>query len=175
MTRAVPAAELPAVMIAANAKLKVKGQKSERWIEAKDFFTGVFSTALQPDELLIEIVIPPMPPRTGWAFQEVARRHGDYALAGVACTLTLDAKDVCTSARIVLLGLSGQPVDARNAAKYLIHVEPNADAIRAASEAIDAEIDPSTDIHASTDFRRHLAKTLTQRALEQAINRAKES
>ncbi|MBI5029966.1 MAG: xanthine dehydrogenase family protein subunit M [Chloroflexi bacterium] len=175
LAHADPAAELPAVMIALDAKFKLSSQKIERWFDARDFFTGLFSTTLTPNELLSEIVLPPMPPHTGWAFQEMARRHGDFALAGVACIVTLDARGVCNDARIVLLGLSGQPVDARNAAKQLIGVEPSADAIRAASQTIDAEIDPSADIHASAEFRRHLAKTLTQRALQQAVARAKES
>ena len=175
LAHADPAAELPAVMIATNAKIKVKNKKQERWVDAENFFTGLFSTTLQPDELLVEILLPPMSPRTGWAFQEVARRHGDFALAGVACAVTLNARDVCTQARIVLLGVSAEPVDARDAAKQLIGVEPNANAIRAASEAVALAIDPSSDIHASADFRRQLAKTLTQRALQHAVVRAKES
>jgi len=175
LAHADPAAELPAVMIALDAKFKLSSRSAERWFEARDFFTGLFSTVLAPNELLSEIVLPPMPPRTGWAFREVARRHGDFALAGVACTITLDARNVCANARIVLLGLSGQPVDARNAAKLLIGVEPTIDAIRAASESVNGSIDPSSDIHASADFRRQLAKTLTQRALVQAVKRAKES
>jgi CO/xanthine dehydrogenase FAD-binding subunit len=173
LAHADPAAELPAVAIATNARLKIKNAKRERWVDASDFFIGLFSTVLEPDELLTEIVLPPMPPRTGWAFLKVARRHGDYALAGVACLVTLDDNGACVNARIVLLGLSGQPVDARGAAQQLIGTMPSAEAMRAASEAIDAEIDPSTDIHASADFRRHLAKTLTRRALESAANRAK--
>lgn len=173
LAHADPAAELPAVAIAIDAKLKIKNAKRERWVDASDFFIGLFSTVLEPDELLTEIVLPPMPARTGWAFQEVARRHGDYALAGVASLVTLAANGACAKARIVLLGLSGQPVDARGAAQQLVGAVPNAEAIRAASQAIDAEIDPSTDIHASADFRRHLARTLTRRSLETAVNRAK--
>ncbi len=167
-----PAAELPAVAIATNAKLKVKNQKRERWIEARDFFTGLFSTVLEPDELLVEIAVPTMPPRTGYAFQEMSRRHGDFALAGVACTLTLDERGVCREARIVFLGLGPLPIDARNAAKQIVGAPPNTDTIGAASEAIDVEIDPSDDIHASAKFRRHLAQVLTRRALEIAAARA---
>lgn len=166
-----PAAELPAVAIATNAKFKVKNKKRERWIEARDFFTGLFSTVLEPDELLVEIAVPTMPPRTGYAFQEMSRRHGDFALAGVACTLTLDERGVCREARIVFLGLGPRPIDARNAAKQIVGAQPTPDAIRAAVEAVDSEIDPSADIHASAEFRRHLAQVLTRRALETAVTR----
>ena len=172
LAHADPAAELPAVAIATSAKLKVKSKKSERWVEARDFFTGIFSTALQPDELLVEIVVPATPARTGYAFQEMSRRHGDYALAGVACAVTLDEQGKCADAYVVLIGLGAQPVDARGAAKQIIGVQPDANAIRAAAEAVDAEIDPSGDIHASAEFRRHLAKVLTRRALETAAERA---
>jgi carbon-monoxide dehydrogenase medium subunit len=173
LAHADPAAELPAVALVTSAQLKVKSLKSERWVAAPDFFTGLFSTILEPDELLTEIVIPPMPARTGYAFHEMSRRHGDYALAGVACAVTLDDRGTCADAHIVLIGVDLQPVDARNAAKQIIGAQPNADAIQATAEAVDAEIDPSSDIHASTQFRRHLAKVLTRRALETALDRSK--
>ncbi|MDE3088318.1 MAG: xanthine dehydrogenase family protein subunit M [Chloroflexota bacterium] len=174
LAHADPAAELPAVAIALNAKFKVKSQKRERWADASDFFTGLFSTVLAPEELLTEIILPPLPARAGYAFQEVSRRHGDFALAGVACALTLDSKGACADARIVLLGLGVQPIDARGAAKQIIGAKPNADAIRAVAEAVDAEIDPGSDIHASAEYRRHLAKVLTRRALEKAVERVRD-
>jgi carbon-monoxide dehydrogenase medium subunit len=167
-----PAAELPAVAIALGAHFKIASTQGERTVRAADFFTGLFSTALEPTELLTEIVVPSMPAYTGYAFQEVSRRHGDYALAGVACTLTLDGNGICAGARIVFLGLGAQPIDARGAAKQIIGVKPEADAIRAATEAVDAEIEPGADIHASAGYRRHLAKVLTRRALENAAKRA---
>lgn len=173
LAHADPAAELPAVAIATSAKLKAKSQKQERWIEAKDFFTGLFSTTLEPDEILTEIVIPPMPARTGWAFQETARRHGDFALAGVAAMVSLDEKNKCIGARVVLMSLGDKPIDAQGATKVLVGESPDAKVIGAAAEAIDAEIDPQSDVHASADFRRHLAKVLTRRALETALARAK--
>jgi len=173
LAHADPAAELPAVAMATNAKLKVKSQKQERWIETKDFFTGLFSTTLEPDEILTEIVIPQIAPRTGWAFQETARRHGDFALAGVAAMVTLNEKNECAKARIVLMSLGDKPIDAQNAAKILVGESLDSKSIGAAAEAIDAEIDPQSDIHASAAFRRHLAKVLTRRALETAAGRAK--
>ncbi|MBI3741268.1 MAG: xanthine dehydrogenase family protein subunit M [Chloroflexi bacterium] len=173
LAHADPAAELPAVAMALNAKLKIKSQKSERWEAAGNFFTGLFSTTLQPDELLAEIFIPPMPARTGYAFTEVSRRHGDYALAGVATIVSLNEKNICADARIVLMSVAGQPIDARNAAQNLIGQKLDAKAIDAAANAVDAEIDPASDIHASAEFRRHLARVLTRRALTTAVSRAK--
>ena len=171
LAHADPAAELPAVAMALDAKLKLKSQETERWVRAADFFTGLFTTRLEPTELLTEIDMPTMPPRTGYSFQETSRRHGDYALAGIACVVVLDEKGACRDARLVFLGLGAQPIDARAAAKQLIGGAPTPDAIRAVAEAIDAEIDPSSDIHASAEFRRHLAKVLTRRALEAAVKR----
>ena len=167
-----PAAELPAVALALELEFKVASVHGERMVRASDFFTGLFSTALAPDELLTEIVVPPMPPRTGYAFQEVSRRHGDFALAGVACALTLDTAGVCTNAHIDFLGLGMQPIDARAAASHLVGAKPDAEAIRAVSESVDAEIDPGADIHASAEYRRQLARVLSRRALETAAARA---
>ena len=173
LAHADPAAELPAVAIALNARLKLRRKGGERWVAAQDFFVGLFTTVLQPDEMISEIHIPPMPPRSGWSFQEVSRRHGDYALAGVAAVVTLDDKEHCAAARLTLLGVSGQPVNAQ-AAQGLVGNAPAPDATRAVAEAVTGELEPNGDIHASADFRRHLAKVLTQRALEIAFARAKQ-
>lgn len=169
-----PAAELPAVAIALDMHFKVRDQQRERWVPAREFFIGLFATVLQPTEMLTEIAVPPMLPRTGWSFQEVARRHGDYALAGVASVVTLDENGKCQNARLVFMGLGGQPVDAQKAVQSLKGETPTPQVIQAAAQAVDTEIDPSGDIHASAAFRRHLAKVLAQRALETAVARAKD-
>ena len=167
-----PASEVPALAVALNARLKVQSVDGERWIDADDFFQGLFTVDLAPEEVLTEVVIPEMPARTGWAFEEVARRHGDYALVGLGATVTLDDAGICTDARLVYLGVGETPVDTREAAGVLVGETPSEDAIRAVSEAVDAEIDPTKDIHASAKYRRHLAKTLAKRALSAAIERA---
>lgn len=172
LAHADPAAELPAVAIALDTHLKVRSQQGERWVPARDFFVGLFATVLQPTEMLTEIAVPPMPPRAGWSFQEVARRHGDYALAGVACVVTLDENEKCQNARLVFMGLGGQPIDAQKAVQLLKGETPTPQAIQAAAQAVDAEIDPSSDIHASAAFRRHLAQVLARRVLEKAVARA---
>jgi len=173
MAHADPAAELPAVGLALRAQFRIRSQGSERWVPADEFFIGFFTTALQPDELLVEVVLPPMPPRSGWSFQEVARRHGDYALVGVATLVALDDQGQCDQARLVYLSVGDGPVEARQAADVLKGQAPTPEAIQAAAEtAARADVDPSSDIHATADYRRHLVKVLASRSLRQAFERA---
>jgi len=173
MAHADPAAELPAVSVALDARFRIRGQTGERWVPADEFFIGFFTTALQPDELLVEVALPPTPQRCGWSFQEVSRRHGDYALVGIAALVTLDDHDRCNQARIVFLSVGDGPVEAHQAAKVLRGQSPTPEAISAAAEAAaGADVDPSSDIHATADYRRHLVKVLTRRALGQAFGRA---
>ncbi len=172
LAHADPAAELPAIMVALDARLKLVSRGNERQVCAKDFFLGIFTTALAPTEILSQITLPPLPPRTGYSFQEVSRRHGDFALAGVAAVVTLDESAVCSAASIVCLGLGAQPMAASAAAQQIVGTCPTAETIRAAADAVDAEIEPGTDIHASADFRRHLARVLTRRALQAAVSDA---
>lgn len=168
-----PAAELPAVAVALDARCKVVSRRGSRTIAAGEFFTGLFSTALAPDELLVEIVLPTAGARSGWAFVEVARRHGDYALVGVAAAVALDAQGRCRAARIGLLSVGDGPVLATEAAQSLIGHQPSPDAIRAAADAAASrDVDPSGDIHASAAYRRHLVGVLTRRALSRAFERS---
>ena len=169
-----PAAEIPAVFVALNARFVLRGPGGTRELPAERFFTGLFATALQPGELLVEIVVPPAAPRTGTAFLEVARRHGDYALAGVAAAITLDERGRVGAARIALLGVGEGPVLAARAAKALTGETPSPKAIAEAAEAAGAkDIDPPGDLHASAAYRRQLATVLTRRALTAAIERAR--
>src|SRR5512133_1891301 len=103
LANADPAAELPVLMLALNARLKVRSADSERWLEAQSFFSGMFLTDLGPDEMLVEIELPSQPSRTGWSFMEVAPRAGDYALMGVATLVTLDEAGKCKAAKLVYL------------------------------------------------------------------------
>ena len=173
LAHADPAAELPAVAVALKARFRLQKEGGERWVEAGDFFAGLFTTALEPDELLVEAAIPPPPPRTGWAFLEVARRHGDYAQAGVAALVTLSEDGRCREARLVYLSVGDAPVEAREAARLLVGEEIAPRTVEAAAEkAAKDEMDPFGDIHATADFKRHLARVLTRRALLQAAARA---
>ena len=168
-----PAAELPVLMLALDARLKARSAVGERWINAQEFFTGMFTTALEPDEILVEIELPFMPPQTGWSFMEVAPRAGDYAMMGVAALVTLDESGKCKRAKLVYLNAGEGPVDAREAAQLLEAEVPTDQMIEsAAALASEREINPFGNMHASADFQRHLANVLTKKALKQAFQRA---
>jgi CO/xanthine dehydrogenase FAD-binding subunit len=154
LAHADPASELPAVMLALGARFRVQSSRGERWIDANGFFTGALSTALRDDEMLVEVELPALPPRTGTAFLEVARRRGDYAMMGVAAVVTLD-KD----ARIALCNAGATPV--------LIELTQMQDA----AAQVQAQIDPPGNVHATKAFQRHLAGVLTRRALQTALQR----
>jgi carbon-monoxide dehydrogenase medium subunit len=173
LAHADPAAELPVIALALGAQLLARSARSERWIQAGEFFHGIFTTDLAADEMLVEIVFPALPARTGWSFQEVARRQGDYAMMGVAALVTLDENGTCTAARLVYLNAGDGPVDARQAAQLLVGNAITDQAVEAAAEmAAMREIDPWGNVHASPAFQRHLARVLTRRALRQAVERA---
>jgi CO/xanthine dehydrogenase FAD-binding subunit len=171
LAHADPAAELPAVMVALDARLTVESLRGTRVIPAAEFFTGLFATALEPGELITRVEIPPALPQSGAAFLELSRRHGDYALVGVAVVVTRDAGRV-GGARIVLFSVGEGPVRAGAAERALSGGLGDAGAIRAAAEAVQQDIDPPSDIHASAAYRRQLASVLTGRALTAAFARA---
>ena len=170
-----PAAELPVLMLTLDARLKAKGVSGERWIEAKEFFMGMFTTALEADEILAEIELPFMPAHTGWSFMEVAPRAGDYAMMGVAALVTLDESGKCKGTKLVYLNAGEGPMEAHEAEK-LLENETLTDKLieEAAVLASEKEINPFGNMHASVDFQRHLAKVLTQKTLKLANQRAGE-
>jgi carbon-monoxide dehydrogenase medium subunit len=171
-----PAAELPVLMLALNARLKAQSISGERWIDAADFFAGMFTTALTTDEILVEIELPFMSARTGWSFMEVAPRAGDYALMGVAALLTLDENEKCIDAKLVYLNAGDGPVDAKQAGAMLVGESLDDTLIESAAVvASEKEITPFGNIHTSVEFQRHLAKVLTKKALDVAVHRAGES
>ncbi|MCO5187486.1 MAG: xanthine dehydrogenase family protein subunit M [Anaerolineae bacterium] len=172
LAHADPAGELPVLSVALQARFKLQRYDKERWVNATDFYQALFMTALEPQEIMTAIEIPPLPPRTGWAFQELARRHGDYAQAGVATLIALDDDGVCTYARLVFLNVGEIPMVATEAAQLLVGERISAESIAAVvNHAIQYEIEPTSDVHASADYKRHLAGVLTKRAIRQAANR----
>lgn len=174
LAHADPAAELPAVMLALDATFQLQNSRTARSVPAREFHTGLFTTALTPGELLVDVAIPRLAKRSGWAFIEVARRHGDYALAGVATVVTVDDRGRCTEARIALLSVGDGPVLAQKATRIIAGEQPTADAIREAAEAAGGkDIEPPGDIHASAAYRRQLVTVLTRRALTRAFERAR--
>jgi len=175
LAHADPAAELPAVMVALGAQIVLSRRGGTREVPAGEFFTGLFATSAATGELLTAVRIPAWPHRSGWAFEEISRRHGDFALAGVAAVVELDERGSCAGVRVVLLGVGDRPMPAEQAVAVMTGQLPSAELIRAAAEtAAMRDIDPSSDIHASARYRRQLANVLTRRALERACARAKQ-
>lgn len=169
-----PASELPVVALALGARMRAQSKSGERWIEAREFFTGLFSTALQTDEFLVEVEFPLAQANTGYAFIELARRHGDYAMAGVGAALTLSAEGTCESARLVYLNVGDGPVDAVQAAASLQGQRPDEAAFKAAAQIASLQdMQPFGNLHASADYQRHLSGILTERALAKAYERAR--
>ncbi len=172
LAHADPAAELPAVMAALGARVRLQSRTGERWLPLAEFYLGLFTTALAPGELLVEIAVPPMASGSGWAFEEVARRHGDYALVGVAALVQLAADGRCAQARVALLSVGEVPVLSGRAAAALAGERPTDEAIREAADAVQGDIEPMSDIHASGAYRRHLATVLSRRVLTRAFARS---
>ncbi len=172
MAHADPAAELPAIAVALKTEMKIRNQSEARWVPAEEFFLALFTTVMMPEDLLVEVAVPPLAPRTGWSFMEVARRHGDYALAGVASIVTLDSDNRCSEARLVYVSMGDRSENLQAATDALQGEELTPGVIQAAAETAAANVEPVADIHASVAYRRHLVKILTQRALQQTAERA---
>jgi carbon-monoxide dehydrogenase medium subunit len=166
------AAELPAALLAVDGRVRVQGAAGERTIEADDLFEFHMSTSLEPDEVLVEVEFPTLPPRTGAACREVARRHGDYALAGVCAVLTLDVGGRVERARLAYLGVAPTAVRAPEAERLLTGAAAEPDAFAAAGRAAREVVDAIDEEQASVAYRRRLVEILTQRALEEAHARA---
>ncbi len=176
LAHADPAAELPVIMVALQARFRLQSADGERWVNAEDFYQALFTTALEPEEIIVEIAIPPMPRHAGYAFTEIARRHGDFAQVGAAALIKLDESGYCRQARLVFLNVGEIPMVADQAAALMIGQLPSSDLIaETAMNAAQNEIEPAGDIHATTDYKRHLAYVLGKRAIQQAAARAREA
>jgi carbon-monoxide dehydrogenase medium subunit len=175
LAHADPASEMPAIVVALGGRLRVQSQKGERWIEAADFFVGALSTALESDEMLMEVELPTAPARSGACFMEVSRRRGDFALIGVAATVRLDDEGRCAEARIGLCNAGEVPVFAAEAGESLAGRAVGTAEIKEAADLVQGAIDPGGSVHASKEFQRHLAGVLTARALATAAQRAEQT
>jgi aerobic carbon-monoxide dehydrogenase medium subunit len=167
-----PAGELPAVARALDAELVVRSQSGERVVPAAEWFEGYFMTARQPDELLVRVRFPTVKPGTGVSFLEVARRHGDFAIVGLATSLTLSGGAI-TDARLALAGLSDVPVRASAAEDLLVGERPSAELFDAAARRVAADVDPPADLNGSSEYRKTIAATLVRRGLQAAADNAR--
>ncbi|WP_395103548.1 FAD binding domain-containing protein [Actinomadura sp. SCN-SB] len=172
LAHADPAAELPAAARALDAVFVAAGPRGRREIAARDFFVANLMTALEPDELLVEIRFARAAPRTGAAFEEVSRRRGDFALVGVAVQVTAAPDGSVSDARIAVTGVAPTPFRADAAETALTGAPPSAGRLAEAADALRAALDPSDDLHATGAYRRDVAGTLLTRAVAEAYRRA---
>jgi CO/xanthine dehydrogenase FAD-binding subunit len=164
-----PAAEMPMMALLLDAEIEIASMRGTRRLNARDFFLGPLSSALETDEMVTSVDLLNLAPGTGWGFEEFARRHGDYALAAVAVTMSRQggrARDV----RIALMGIGDTPVRMPQAEAVL--EDNDLGGLGAAIDTICGAIEPNTDLHASSDYRRHLAGVLAGRAIAAAWNRS---
>lgn len=169
LAHADPAAELPALALALDAKFAIAGRGSDRIISAEEFFLDFLTTALASDEILRQIVFPVIGPSSGYALEEIARRHGDFAIAGVVVIVDLDDAGKIAEARIALFGLAPTPVRARQAERALVGREPDDSAMLDAAALLEEVLEPPGDIRASSAYRKHAAAVLLSRALKRAV------
>jgi carbon-monoxide dehydrogenase medium subunit len=172
LAHADPAAELPAAMVALEAEVVVRSQRGARVLSAPELSIGYLTTALADDELLTEIRVPGVPPGTGSAFLEMARRAGDFAVCGTAALVTLNSSGRIDRVRIALCGVANGPIRARQVEQALVGESPSGPAVAMAAQRVLDEIDPPSDIHGSAAYRRKLAVVMARRAIELAGQRA---
>jgi carbon-monoxide dehydrogenase medium subunit len=166
-----PAAEFPMITMLLDAEMKIASAGGAKTIKARDFFVSYLTTALQDGEILTEIQIPLLPAQTGWGFEELSRRPGDFAIAAAATTLTMKGKK-CIEARICMAGVGATALRAPAAEAMLKDQELSGDLLEKAAHQASEDTDPSNDLHASANFRRHVAGVLVRRVLENAAQRA---
>jgi CO/xanthine dehydrogenase FAD-binding subunit len=172
VTHADPAAELPALFRLLDGVALARSRRGERTIAARDLFAGPLTTSLRSDEVVVETRWAMPPPHAGWGFHEVARRHGDFALVGAVAVVTV-ARGRIDGARLALFGAGPTPVRAAAAEKALIGVAPAAGVVADAARLAAETLDPDTDLHATAHYRKRVARTLAERALTDALARAK--
>jgi carbon-monoxide dehydrogenase medium subunit len=172
LAHADPAAELPAVAVALDAIVHVASSRGRRRIPARDFFESMFMTALEPDEVVESVEFPAWSGRAGFSVQELARRAGDFAIAGVACGVRIGDSGTIDRAAIGLFGMGSTPVVAPAAVETLVGQAPGALDTDAIGTIAVAELEPPDDIHATSDVRRRVGAVLVARALSEAIAEA---
>ena len=169
-----PAAELPAVLAALEGQVTLLGPGGSRVVGPDEFFITYLTTSAEPDEMVSEVWFPALPPRTGQAWLELARRHGDYAIVGLGTSLTLAPDGTIEGARLALTGVGATPVRVPSAEERLRGEHPSEGLFREAARLVARDVEPEGDIHASAKYRRHVAGILTLRALERALERVPE-
>jgi CO/xanthine dehydrogenase FAD-binding subunit len=171
LSHADPAAELPMMAVLLDAKIAICSLQGRRVVDARRFFRGSLTTDLRGDEMVTHVEFPGLSPNTGWAFEEMARRAGDFALAAVGVTMSA-REGKADRVRIGMMGVGETPLRACEAESLLAGKAIDAQALEAAASAIAAAVEPNTDLHASADYRRFLVGSLARRAIGAAWQRA---
>jgi len=166
-----PAADIPAAVVALNAEFKVAGPSKERVIEAKDFFQDIFTTNLRQNEILIEVRVPVLPPRSGGTYVKLERGTGDLAIVGVAAIMTLDNAGACKDVRLGLAGVGSTPIRATKAEDVLKGQKPSDDLVAEAGESACEMSNPTSDIRGSAEYKREMVKVYVRRAIKQSLSR----
>ena len=173
LAHAFPSAELPMAMVTLGASLVLSGKARQRTVSAEDFFLSYMTTVLEPGELLTEIRVPMLPANTGWSYQEVSRRHGDFALAGSAALVRLDPNGNIDHARLTVTGVT--PIQVMTAEEIVTGQKPSEALFRNAVVKAMEGLEQDSDIHASAEYRRSACEALGERTLREAAERAAES
>lgn len=171
LAHAFPSAELPVAMVTLGASMILRARGAQRALAAEEFFKSYMTTALEPGELLAEIRVPAQPSDAGWSYQEISRRHGDFALAGAAALMTLDGGGRIAHARLTLTGAT--PIRAAGAEASLLGQVPGEALFRDVAELATHNLEQDSDIHASADYRRTACAVMARRALAEAAQRAR--
>jgi CO/xanthine dehydrogenase FAD-binding subunit len=166
-----PASELPAVSLVLDAEFEIANKTGRHQINAEELFITYMTTSLQPNEMLTNIHFKKPPKGSGWGFHEIAIREGDFALAGSIAVIGTDALGICNHARIALFGVDATPIRVKEAEDLLIGESYSEELLQEASEKVKVSIDPESDVHASSDYRRKMAGILTLRSLKDAYGR----
>lgn len=174
MAHADPAAQMPGVAVAVGFRMKIASKaRGERWVDADDFFMGPFTTVIEPDEMLVEVFVPALKAREGVSYQQVERVKGAQSQAGVATFVALNAAGRIEKAKIVVICVGEVPVYTQKASQMLVGQLPSeAVFAEAAKVAATQEIEPGTDIHATAEYRTHIADVLIRRTLKEASDMA---
>ena len=167
-----PAGDVPAAVLALEARISASGAGRRRSVAAHRFFVDIFTTALKEAEIITEVFIPSLPPRTGGSYQKFANKASHYAIVGVAAVVTLDTQGLCQRVRIGVTGAGPRPVRARAAERYLTGREPSERNLQWAAQRASAGIEFLGDLHGSAEYREHLTSVFAGRALKQAVGRA---
>lgn len=171
LAHADPAAELAAVALCADAEIKIRSRDQVRWVSSRDFFQGPYTTSLEPIEILEEVKFLRPSATAETVFLELSRREGDFALAGVAAMLETNEDGSCRQARIALCGAGSVPYRAAAVERVLMGERLTLKIIKEAVSLVTEGLEPYSDVHASSEYREHLARVLTYRALEMLIER----